>query len=74
MNNYYYLLKATQGNNVGTIQSDSEEDALKQLNDIYAPNHPVTNEPHANIEIELISADAYEQEKRHIEAIRETEV
>jgi hypothetical protein len=70
MTKYYFKLKASTGDNVGDIEADSEEKALEEVTNIYAPANPISGKPHAGIEVEIISKSLYDSEKKRIEKAR----
>jgi hypothetical protein len=73
MKDFYYLVRATTGNNVGNIQAKSAEEALAKLKEIYAPAHPVSGKAHALVDLKLIDVKQYEVDKKHIEKKRKEE-
>lgn len=70
---FYYHLQATAGENVGEIEADSNDDALKQLTDTYAPPSPATGDPHKGITITIIDKRQYKKDKARIAEDRAAE-
>lgn len=73
MSNFYYIVHATHGDNVGSIEATNEKDALAKLKSIYAPDHPETGEPHKLIEFKLLDKKTHDSEKVRIDKQRKEE-
>lgn len=73
MSKFYYLVKATNSENVGEIDAKNNDDALKQLNDIFAPDNPITGKTHKGIDITIITETQYKNDKARIAKERKAE-
>lgn len=65
---FYYIVHATQSDNVGDLEADSKEDALQKLDEIYTPSETLRKSK--LISFELISEDTYHSEKERIDKER----
>lgn len=63
---FYYHLKSTTDENVGTIEADNNDDAMAKLSEQYAPPHPYTGKPHKGIEITIIDKKQYSKDQTRI--------
>lgn len=61
---FYYIVTATQGDNVYTIDANDEKDALAKLDSIYTPNDNLRKSK--LITFKLIGQKEYEAEKERI--------
>lgn len=73
MKKFYYHLKATNSENVGDIEAETEEDALQKLADIYTPKSAITGRVHKGVDITLISKTQYNSDEKRIAEKRKAE-
>jgi hypothetical protein len=64
MAKFYYIVHATQSDNVGSIDAKDEAEAKQKLVNIYAPGD------HKLVSVEIISKNKHDSEKKRIEEAR----
>lgn len=68
MAKFHYIVSATTGDNVGSIDAKDEAEAKQKLNDIYTPNEQMQKS--SAISFKLIEKDKHDSEKKRIDAAR----
>lgn len=71
MKDFYYIVHATRGDNVGTLSAVDKEAALTTLKNTFAPTYD--GKEHANVTVEIIDQETYETSQKRIAAERKAE-